>query len=50
MARPTGCCGVSHSQRTLFSGFLPTTTFHDYANQDANGLPKSLAAAWMNSA
>jgi hypothetical protein len=50
MARPTGCGGVSHSQRTLFSSFLPTAAFHYYANQDANRLSKSLTAAWMNAA
>jgi hypothetical protein len=48
MARPTGCGCVSHSEGTLFSRFLPTAAFHNHANQDADRLPKSLTAAWMN--
>jgi hypothetical protein len=50
MARPTGCGAVSHSERTLFSGFLPTAAFHNHANQDADRLAEPLASARMDAA
>jgi hypothetical protein len=45
VARLTGCGCVSHAERSFLSGFLPATSFHDHANQDADRLSKSLTAA-----